>query len=196
MIDITRFHKNNIIDTCSVWNLLSSRKFYQAALNAGCDFTCSRFVIYECLYKTRKSLCKEDLDLQERLRSEQRKGYFKEEHISIDELQQVDVLEKCMSLSKGELSSIVLAKSRKRAFLTDDQPARKLACNFLNDEYVQTTPQLFGWLYFEGMLADSDKDQIISEHREMNRPLGTYFNKVYLWALELKLAKNVTESNL
>ena len=115
---------------------------------------------------------------------------FKDYHISIADLQDIDVLQKSKNLSKGELSSIVFAKKIGQGFLTDDQGARKLAERFMTKEKVQTTPQLFGWLYYEERLIDSDKVQIINEHNELNRPLENYFNQVYQQALQLRLYKN------
>ncbi len=188
-VDVTRFYKNNIIDTCSIWNVLSSKILYRATLTAGCAFFCTQFVIYECLYKPRKINSPEEIELKNRLRKEKMRGYFKDYHISIEDLQDVDVLEKRKNLSKGELSSIAFARRMSQAFLTDDQGARTLANEFMNSDMVQTIPHLFGWLLYGSFLNDLDKDAIISEHESLNRPLKKYFNDIYLKALEMKLLK-------
>ncbi len=77
-----------------------------------------------------------------------------------------------------------------QGFLTDDQGARKLAEEFMPKEKVQTTPQLFGWLYYEGLLSDSDRAQIINEHINLKRPLEKYFNQMYQQAFQLRLLKS------
>lgn len=189
VINISEFYRINIIDTCSIWNILSSKLFYQASLNAKCYFSCTKFVIYECLHKYRKSPSTKEIDLQNRLMNEQTKGNFKEFHINIEDLQEVDILSKRKNLSKGELSSIVFAKSIGQAFLTDDQGARKLASEIIESKMVQTTPQLFGWLIYEGFLIDTDKPEIIKDHLDFNRPLAKFFDQVYLTALAIKLTK-------
>lgn len=186
-INMTQFHLNNIIDTCSIWNVLSSKILYRATTKAGCSFVCTRFVIYESLYKPRKSYSMEEEILKNRLEEERKKGSFKDFHISIDDLQDVEVLQNCKNLSKGELSSIAFAKKMNQAFLTDDQGARKLAAQFIDNDKVQTTPQLFGWLFFEEVLVDSDKDQILKDHVELRRPLEKYMNQAYLAAMQYKL---------
>ena len=188
-VDITQFRLNNIIDTCSIWNLLSSKVLYRATGLAGCSFCCTKFVIYECLNKPRKSSSPEEDELIERLKIEKNKGMFKEYHLSIEDLQDVDILEKRKNLSKGELSSIAFARRISQAFLTDDQGARMLASQFMDQDMVQTIPQLFGWLMYESYLNDSDKDEVINEHESFKRPLKKYFNEIYLKALEMRLLK-------
>jgi hypothetical protein len=69
--------------------------------------------------------------------------------------------------------------------------ARRLATTYMQQDKVQTTPQLFGWLFYISMLSDSDKSEIIYEHKSMDRPLERYFNNIYLWALERRLASNL-----
>lgn len=189
VIDIRNFNLLNVIDTCSIWNILSSKILYQASRNAKCNFCCTGFVIYECLYKPRTNQSQAKLELQERLLKEQKSGIFKSHHIDIEDLQEIEILEKRKHLSKGELSSIVFAKRTRQSFLTDDQGARILAANVLESSMVQTIPHLFGWLYYTDHLGDSDKDKIIKEHESYeNRPLTIHLNKAYTMALEAKLA--------
>lgn len=178
----------NIVDTCSIWNVLSSKILYNASQTAKCVFSCTRFVLYECFSKPRKKVEEHDSVLITRLIKEREHGKFMDYHIDIEDLQEIDILECRRNLSKGELSSIVLAKKTRQAFLTDDQSARILAQNLLDPNMVQTIPHLFGWLFYSGYLIDSDKDPIIAEHNELGRPLAKYFIEMYLKANELKLA--------
>ena len=187
-VNPSMFHKYNVIDTCSIWNILSSAQFYNATQEAKCEFICTVFVYYECLIKPRKEESYTDLKLQKTLQKEIDKGKFPTHHISIEDLQEIEVLENRMRLSKGELSSIVFAKKIRQAFLTDDQGARELAEMMLEKKMVQTTPQLFGWLFYSDYLRDGDKNRIIMEHKESQRPLSPYFDVMYLKALEMKLA--------
>jgi hypothetical protein len=39
---------------------------------------------------------------------------------------------------------------------------------------------------FHGWIGDSDKDQIIEEHRSNQRPLGPFFEDVYLTVLQYR----------
>ncbi len=187
--DPTRFHLLNVIDTCAVWNVLSSRLLYTRAAVVRCSFCCTRFVIYECLYKKRKTTSTEDTELQGRLRAESKNGQFSCQQLDVEDLQDVQVLESRKRLSLGELSSIAFAKKTQQAFMTDDQGARRLAESHIPADLVQTTPQLFGWLFFNGTLQDADKNTIIAEHAAMKRPLGPYLEEMYLWCLEQRLAR-------
>jgi len=97
------------------------------------------------------------------------------------------VLESRKRVSKGELSSIAFAKKTRQAFMTDDHGARKLAERSLEMGMVQTTPHLFGWLFFTGKLLDSDKAAIVEQHNEVGRPLERYFEEMYQTALSYRL---------
>lgn len=174
-VDISNLYLFNVTDTCSVWNILSSKILYSAACSAKVVFCCTRFVYYECLHKPRKRVTPEDTELQNRLRQEIKKGGFKTYDLSIEDLQDLEVLENRKKLGKGELSSIVFAKKTGQAFLTDDYKggARRLAQMVIDTKMVQTTPQIFGWLYFTNQLGDSDKDKII-EPRNTEISKGHY----------------------
>jgi hypothetical protein len=92
---------------------------------------------------------------------------------------------------------MVFAKRIGKAFLTDDQAARKLACQCLQVEMIQTTTHLFGWLFYIGLLSDSDKDAIIIEHESFKGNLRKFFDQIYIRALEYKLAYGPTiQTNL
>ncbi|MEA5549715.1 hypothetical protein VB713_01755 [Anabaena cylindrica UHCC 0172] len=186
-IDPSKFHKNNVIDTCAIWNILASKLLYATAQNAGCNFICTYFVYYECLHKTRKNPKQEEIDLQNRFREEYKNGKFQYQHLTIEDLQDVEILQRRMNIDKGELASIAYAKKTGKAFLTDDQKARKLAANFLTAKMVQTTPHLLGWLLFITYLSDGDLQTIINEHQKLDRPLKKYFVDVYKMVLDYKL---------
>lgn len=173
-IDPSQFHLHNVTDTCAVWNVLSSRILYSRARDAGCNFCITRFVLYECLHKPRKNPVQVEIQLQLRLEHERDLGRFRDHSLDIADLQDVHIMEKRERLSKGELVSIAFAKKTQQAFLTDDQKARKLGQSVLPSKMVQTTPHLFGWLFFTDRISDGDKDQIIQEHTQFDRPLAKY----------------------
>jgi hypothetical protein len=110
--------------------------------------------------------------------------------LSIADLQEVQILDNRMRLGKGELSAIAAARTTGLHFMTDDQKARRLGSDSLGSDRVQTTPHLFGWLFFSGYLVDSDKDQIIAEHESLSRPLKPYFEDMYKEALRCRLMEH------
>jgi predicted nucleic acid-binding protein len=190
------FNKLNVIDACSISNILSSKILREATKTAKCIFCCTEFVQYECIYKPRKNYSLKDRELTKRLENEQNQNEFKVYSLDIEDLLEIDILEKRKNLGKGELSSIAFAKRTSQAFLTDDFQARQLANNELKINSVQTTPHLFGWLIYENMLGDSDKDVILNELREFNRLDGKrklqsiFFEDMYSKALEQRLMKS------
>jgi hypothetical protein len=186
-IDPSQFHPNNVADTCAVWNVLSSQLLYAVARSSGCGFCLTSFVYYECLIKTRKKQDAVDQELQRRLIAAMEQKQIEQYSIDIADLQEVIVLENRKRVSKGELSSIAFAKKTRQAFLTDDQGARKLAELSMDGGMVQTTPHLFGWLFFEGKLMDADKRTVIDQHKEVGRPLEKHFDDMYGMALSFRL---------
>jgi len=60
---------------------------------------------------------------------------------------------------------MVFAKKTNQAFMTDDQKARLLGNDYLGSSRVQTTPHLFGWLFYIGRLSDTDKDIITRTYK-------------------------------
>jgi len=187
-IDPRSFNKVSLTDTCSVWNVLSSDRLYRSASAAGCVFCCTAFVNYECLLKPRKRLYSHDVELQKRLIAARQAGKFQLFSLEIEDLQEVEILERRKKLGKGELSSIAFAKRTRQAFLTDDKNALRLALEVLPVGHVQTTPDLFCWLIFEQLLGDSDKQVVISEHESLNGPLKDQFEASYSLALQYRLA--------
>lgn len=191
-IDPSNFQKSNVADTCSVWNILSSRLLYSVAKVAGCSFCCTSFVHYECLYKPRKSYTPEEVELKDRLEREIEDEKFKSYHLDLEDLQEVDILLRRKNLGKGELSSIAFAKKTNQAFITDDRGARKLAAEVMEPpSCVQTTPHLVGWLFFMNFLGDSDLKPVINEHKKYDRPLAKYFDETYNTALACRSKLNI-----
>ena len=188
-LDPSGFLKLNVVDTCSIWNILSSKKLLNAAKSVGCVFCCTAFVQYECMDKPRKSMDMKEKELQNRLKQEQSHEQFVVYHLDLDDLLDVEVLQDRMNLGKGELSSIAFARRTNQSFLTDDQGARTLAETSLTTKHVQTTPLLFGWLIYEQILTDTDKDIVIQQHSDFNRPLSRYFGIMYKRGLERRLMK-------
>jgi hypothetical protein len=184
-VDPRSFHLFNMVDTCAVWNVLASRRLYQAAIAEGCIFSCTGFVIYECLFKPRQKANEHDFELQRRLIEERKNGRFHAYNLGLEELQEVEILERRRKLGKGELSSIAFAKQTGQAFLTDDQRARRLALEVIHG-YVQTTPHLFGWLLYTGILEESDRDPIIAEHQALNLPLAKWLEEICETALRYR----------
>lgn len=185
-IDPSKFQQVNVVDTCAVWNVLSSLRLYNASKEAQCEFCITDFVRYECLVKTRTALNAAGRTLISRLIAEQSRGAFKSHSCSIDDLQAVNVLEQRKRLGKGELSTIAFAMKIRQAVLTDDQKARRLAAD-AGHSLIQTTPHLFSWLIFNGRLGDSDKSLVIDQHEAMEQNLTPHFERAYFIALECKL---------
>jgi hypothetical protein len=188
-INITTFHTINIIDSCTVSNILSSNKLYIASINAKCYYTLTKFVEYECLYKPRKQPKNCDIAITKLLLREITKGRFQSHNLSIDDLQEISDLNKIRKLGHGELSAIAFAKKTNQAFMTDDQKARKLAVLILGKDKVQTTPQLLGWLMLCSHLSDSDIEPIITEHNSSDRPLEKHFREIYDQVMRIKYSR-------
>ncbi|MEH2338045.1 hypothetical protein [Nostoc sp.] len=186
-IDPSNFHKYNVIDTCAIWNILSSKLLYTTANNAGCLFCCTYFFYYECLYKPRANPKQAEIELQNRFRQKYENGKFKYYHLTIEDLQDVEVLQVRKKKDKGELASIAFAKKTRQAFLTDDRGARIEAAKSMNSKMVQTTPHLLAWLIFINYLSDSDLQPIIDEHKKSDRHLEKHFLDAYKIVLEYRL---------
>ncbi|PLC52654.1 hypothetical protein CR155_17830 [Pollutimonas nitritireducens] len=185
-IDPSRFHPINVVDTCSVWNILSSPRLNAAAKEAKCDFCVTNFVQYECLTKSRKSILPREQALMDRLRAEQQRGAFQTHSCSIEDLQIVEILEKRNKLGKGELSSIAFAMKIRQGFITDDRQAQTLAKDF-GHPHSQSTPHLFSWLIFTNRLSDGDKDTVIAQHIDAGRQMAQHLQKAYEMALQCRL---------
>ena len=192
-IDPSKFHPHNVADTCSVWNVLSSKRLYAAAREAKCHFCITSFVRYECLIKPRKAPSDAELSLMATLRAEQARGAFEHHSCDIGDLQSIKLLESRKRLGKGELSSIAFAMKIGQAVLTDDMKARRLAQDS-GHALTQTTPHLFGWLIFTGRLGDSDKQTVVQQHVAMEQILAPHFERAYVMALQCRLNSLPTPS--
>ncbi len=193
------FHPYNVVDACSIWNILSSKTLYRSANSASpkCFFCCTRFVQYECLIRSRKNESEPEIKLRRFLIAERKKGVqFTDHNLDIEDLQEIAILENRKNLGKGELSSIIFAKKTRQAFMTDDQSARKLAASVMDSDMIQTTPHLFGWLFYTNVLTDSNKHEIIIEHSEFRSTkwgnLSKYFEIMYERALEYRLMNSIS----
>jgi predicted nucleic acid-binding protein len=186
MNDVSKFRLINAADTCSIWNILASRVLHSAAKQAGVAMCCTHFVRYECLFKSGQ-LRPERVYLQERLRSELNSSTITVCNIELEDLQDIEVLNKRKNVSKGELSSMILAKRIGHAFMTDDKKAASLAGHIMPRDFIQSTPHLLGWLYFHGRLQDSDKDKILSELQQHERSLQPHIDRAYEEALRCRL---------
>jgi predicted nucleic acid-binding protein len=146
-------------------------------------------VQYECLYKKREK--DRDKQLINKLNREIVKSKFNVCSITIDDLQEMEVLENRKRLGKGELSSIVFAKKTNQAFLTDDRKARSLGKSVLGNSKVQTTPHLVGFCFYKRYLLDGDFNSLIVEHKASLKnqwgDLSDFFKEVYEESLRIRL---------
>ena len=177
MIDVSVFTLINIADTCAVWHVLSAPLLCDLTHAAGCHLVITRYVEYECLHKPRKSETKEDGELRRRLLHARQKNRFQTQPLSIDDLQDVTLLQQRRSLGLGELTSIAYSRRIGAAVLTDDQRARKLAREVAARE--QTTPHLVGWLAFHGRVSDADCELIVRHHEQMRGPLRKFIEEMF-----------------
>jgi hypothetical protein len=186
MTDFSKFRLSNVGDTCSIWNMLSSRLLWSTARGTGVTICCTYFVKYECLYKPGQ-VRPERKEMQERVRREIERGNLICCNIELEDLQDIQLLATRKKVSTGELSSMVFAKRTAQAFLSDDGKARKLAATIMEKDFIQSTPHLVGWLYFLWKLQDSDKDQITSDLQQLNRSLHPHLNNAYEEACRCRL---------
>lgn len=185
-IDITQINKFSIIDTCSIQNILSSNIFHSAIISNGFSFCVTKFVEYEMLYKQSSVPSDAENTIKNRYKQEVAKGKYQCHSLSIEDLQEIEILESRKKLGRGELSIIAFAKKISQGIMTDDQAARKLGKSVLGKDKIQTTPQLLGWLFYQRILIDSELDQICSEHTSNKRPLEKFFREVYLESMRIK----------
>jgi hypothetical protein len=193
--DIKKFILFNVIDSCSVWNILSSSIIYNSSIQAGCCYSMTNYVTYECLYKKRRG--KQVGEIIAKLDKEITKKKFTNCNINISDLQEIEILENRRKLGKGELSSIVFAKKTRQAFLTDDKKARTLAKEVLGSEFVQTTPHLVGFCFYKRFLLDGDFSALITEHQSSLTSnwgdLSQFFKEAYEESLKIKLLERLAK---
>lgn len=85
-IDPTKFSKMAVSDTCAVWNMLSSRKLFQAAKSANIHFCITPMVLFECVLKPRTITTPEKQELITRFQKAQNDGYFPIQECELDDL--------------------------------------------------------------------------------------------------------------
>ena len=187
VLDPTKFSTISVFDTCSVWNVLSSRKLYQATIGANIYFCMTPMVLYECLYKTRSRMTPEKGELIKRLEKAREDGVFPIQECDLEDLAAIARIAP-RGLGSGEVSCIATAyRMRSIAFMTDEKSARKFASEELR-LHVETTPKLYAWLHYSGHLSDRDHEEIIREHEIYeHRPLTGFFQKAFDEAMRCRL---------
>ena len=185
--DPTRFSPASVTDTCSIWNMLSSRKLYQAAVNAKLHFCVTGMVLYECLQKPRSFASPTRTEMMHRLERAMRSGAFPMQPCSLEDLVDMTRLAP-RGLGSGELSCIAVAyRVRSIAFLTDDKQARHVASTKFSLA-VETTPKLYGWLHYHQHLGSGDHEDVIREHETYEtRPLTRFLRESYEEAMRCRL---------
>lgn len=186
-LDPTKFSMMAIADTCSVWNVLSSRKLYLAAISAKVYFCITPMVLYECLHKPRTSMTQGKAELMTRLERARRDNGFPVQPCDLEDLVLL-TQQAPKGLGSGEMSCIAAAyRIRNIAFMTDEKKARKFASEKLG-LHVETTPKLYAWLHYCRHLADGDHEDVIHEHESYEaRPLTKFFQEAYEKALRCRL---------
>ncbi len=186
-LDPNKFSSIAVSDTCAVWNMLSSKRLYRAAMKAKVHFCITGAVLYECLHKPRKSNTPEALEMIRRLTDAREQGQFPVEQCDLEDLAYI-ARQVPRRLGGGEISCMALAyRTRIIAFMTDEKCARHCAENVL-DLVVETTPKLYAWLHYHQYLGDSDHGDVIQEHEKYeSRPLTEFFKHAYHEALRCRL---------
>jgi len=190
--DPARFAVVSVVDTCAVWNMLSSLRLSEAAIQAKLHFCITPVVLYECLHKPRPNITPEQRVLMDRLESSRAKGRFDIQECSLDDL--IAISEKAPGkLGSGELSCIAAAyRIRSIAVMTDEKLARKYAHEKLG-LLVETTPRLYGYLHYHLHLGGGDHDEVIKEHERFERrPLTQFFNQTFDEAMRCRLMANMS----
>ena len=176
-----------VSDTCSVWNVLSSRRLYQATIGTKIHFCITPMVLYECMYKPRSRMTPEKGELIKRLENARADGVFPIQECDLEDLAVIARITP-RGLGSGEVSCIATAyRIRSIAFMTDEKMARKFASEKLG-LHVETTPKLYAYLHYGGYLSDGDHEEIIREHEIYeHRPLTVFFRKAFDEAMRCRL---------
>ncbi|WNG50898.1 hypothetical protein F0U60_47300 [Archangium minus] len=175
----------NVIDTCALWNLLSSETLFRRSRACKHTYITTQTVLYECFIKPRSTpATPAQSALQDRLNSHLETGAIGKIPISIDDLHEVSKLSN--KLGQGELSCAAAARKISKAVMTDNK-RDFLAIASLVDGRLQTTPRLLGWLVLRDFLGDAEVGVIIAEHEAFDGPLGKWYQKAYLEACEKRL---------
>ena len=191
-LDPTRFSAASVADTCSVWNMLSSRRLYQAAMDARLHFCVTGMVLYECLQKPRSYSTPERTEMMRRLERARLNGGFPTQPCSLDDLADIS-RQAPRGLGSGELSCIAVAyRVRSIAFMTDEKQARHVASPKFSLN-VETTPKLYAWLHYRQHLGGGDHDDVICEHEMYEpRPLTRFLQEAFEEAMRCRLLAKPT----
>ncbi|WP_163865071.1 hypothetical protein [Myxococcus eversor] len=181
------FINTNIIDTCAIWNLLSSETLFHRSRACKHTYITTPTVLYECLIKPRTPpITQAKETLRSRLQAHLRTGELTELKISIDDLHEVSQLSS--RLGQGELSCAAAARKIHQAVMTDNRRDFR-AIESLIDGRLQTTPRLLGWLVLNNHLGDTEVQTVISEHKELEGSLHGVYLIAYHEALEIRLKR-------
>ncbi|KAA0593968.1 hypothetical protein J2848_004134 [Azospirillum lipoferum] len=180
------------IDTCAVWNILSSRTLSAAISRKGCHFVLAEYVRYECLGKPRTNLTEADAALCEKLKTEITSSkQFSVHPLGVDDLRDlVATVGSPKRFHHGEVAALALSRKLGNGFLTDDYAARKVGENTLGQDRVRSTPLLVGWLVYDGQLTDGDIPVIVADNKAYRNKrgfLGSFIQKCYEHAMGLRL---------
>jgi hypothetical protein len=186
-INPRKFHPMLVTDTCSIWNLMSSRRLFQSSRCANLFLCITPMVLYECLHKQRKVVTPAKKELIDRLLAARREGAFPLHSCELDDLAAI-TREAPTGLGSGELSCIAVAyRTVTFGVMTDEKKARSYTEKHLK-LIVETTPRLYGWLHYHRFLTDSDHHEVIAEHeRHEERPLTKFLQLTYEAALQHQL---------
>jgi hypothetical protein len=192
-VDVRAFAQFNAIDTCAIWNVLSSARLVSAALAKQRWFVVADYVRYEALERQRTNPEVSELELQANFRDRlQRNQGFASQSVNLADLQAVANMPAIGRLGGGEIAALALARKMRIGFMTDDQKARAKAPD-VDVGPAHTTPHLLGWLIYDGALGDSDVGIVVAEHEELvpkkNGQLTKFFRVAYVEACRCRLAK-------
>lgn len=176
-----------VVDTCSVWHVLTSRLLFEAAVTTKKKFSITSMVLFECMHKPPGSLPPEEAELRRRFISARSRGVFSERACTLSDL--IKISDRApKKLGYGELSCMaVLASSPGEAMMTDDKAARRYASEVLGYS-IETTPRLYAHLHFRRLLTDSDHLSVKAEHEIYEkRPLSEFLDAAYEHACMCRL---------
>ncbi|MGH6755528.1 MAG: hypothetical protein ACREDP_25560 [Bradyrhizobium sp.] len=193
-VDVRNFAPTNAIDTCAIWNFISSARLVSAALERKRWFVVAGYVRYEALERPRTNPEPSELELQSRFRDRLQRGQgFSSQSVSLADLQAVANFHGIGRLGKGEVAALALALKIRVGFMTDDQKARMKAAE-VGAGTAHTTPHLLGWLIYDGALGDSDYGTVIAEHEacvpKKHGQISKYFRQAYEEACRCRLARD------
>lgn len=197
-VDVREFAQMNAIDTCAIWNLLSSGRLTSATFGKQRWFIVADYVRYEALERQRTNPDDSELELQRKFRERlQRNQGFSTQNVGLADLQAIANMPAVGRLGAGEVAALALARKLRIGFMTDDQKARAKAME-VDAGPAHTTPHLLGWLIYDGALGDSDVGVVIAEHEacvpQRNGQLTKFFRAAYEEACRCRLARDQARS--